>query len=153
METACEFPVRDRSFVPVNFDVIQFRASQADRKTETHADWSLSYDPEPIHEDAIVVIGALHVGGPGGWADISVGSFFLPSGAEGEADLPSSIATSEAAETLYDFARSHLKSFLGLIGADIVIPRKAPEPEVENMADEQLVEVPESSPNGGAITE
>jgi hypothetical protein len=130
------------SFIPTNLEVIRLRASQGE-STSDHASWSISFDPDFLGEDAEVrvVIGSLHVGGPGGWADISVGSFFLRTENLPLEELAALIGASDAAETLYDFARSHLHPLLAMIGSDAAVPRQSPTAEVGPFESEDEEEV------------
>lgn len=74
-----------------------------------------------------VVIATLQAAESSGWGDITVGAAFNV-----QQDLPAEkieeeIAGSEALETLYDFARSHLDPLLRTVGSDLVMPRYAPD--------------------------
>ncbi|ASD21488.1 hypothetical protein B7495_04775 [Cryobacterium sp. LW097] len=137
------------TFIPTNLEVIRLRASQGESSSD-HATWSIAFDPEFLGEDSEirVVIGSLHVGGSGGWADISVGSFFLRTQDVPSEELAALIAASDAAETLYDFARSHLHPLLAMIGSDAAVPRQSPdvtiapfEPEDEDEEETTLVSI------------
>lgn len=125
--------MNDRSFLLSDLEVLRLRGSQG-TSTDEHVHWNVGYAPEAephLPPTMRVVIGDLHVGGKNGYADITVGSLFIHNGDElSEENMAEAVGESIAAETLYDFARSHVVGLLALLKVEVDVPIKSPDPEV-----------------------
>jgi hypothetical protein len=126
-------PVNRFVFHPDNLDVLRFRASQ-ETGIDEHVEWMVGYSDTVLGvQDGVtsrIVLGTLHAGGKGGWAEIDVASIFLS-----EEDVPEDldgleawVQSAAATEALYDFARSHLRGMLSTINAKAKLPKKSPDP-------------------------
>lgn len=116
----------------VNLAVFRLRASKAD-DVETHVEWSATYSTTSVTGDAgdaWPVLATIHAGGVGGWADITVSGLLKNGDTIAVGDWESELASSEALETLYDFARSHLSPLLATIDADVPLPVLSPQVEL-----------------------
>jgi hypothetical protein len=118
----------EKNFILTNLDVIRLRSSQGP-DTDEHVRWSIEFDPDFADESETtrVVFGSLHAGGAAGWGDITVGAFFKNMAGTTVAELPEELFSSDAVESLYDFARSHLQPLLSLVGAPMRLPWKSPD--------------------------
>lgn len=129
-------------------EVVRVRAVQDQDDTSAHVDWRVTYSNERFEfrgHTMIPVIGALHAGGPRGWADVHVAALLAVLGEE-PADLESEIAGCDAIETLYDVARGHLASLLTMVDAHEVIPYKSPDAHVSAFTSDPMRE--DESPVG-----
>lgn len=124
----------------VNPEVLQLRASQNNADTEPHIQWHVSYSPTPVtgsdrggpERTLYPVIGTLHVGGPSGWGDISVGALMMAlSDLEQDGGLKPALERTEAIEALYDVARGHLGPLLRTIDCLEELPKRSPKVLVE----------------------
>jgi len=127
--------VKNFAYAIDSLDVVRFRATQGDG-TEEHVTWRVGYAPETVLTDegswVRIVIGTLHAGGEGGWAEVDAGAFLVSQEEhpETDSDFEDLIRESMAVEALYDFARSHLRTFLATISVSVDLPWGSPEPEL-----------------------
>lgn len=113
----------------VNLQVFRLRASRAD-DVELHVDWSVTYSTTAVTTelgDAWPLLGTVHAGGVGGWADITVSGMLKNAGSTADEDWEHELGSSEALETLYDFARSHLGPLLMTVDAEVPLPKISPQ--------------------------
>ncbi|MGN7965050.1 hypothetical protein ACTJKK_03135 [Microbacterium sp. 22179] len=132
----------------VNLQVFRLRASRAD-DVELHVDWSVTYSTTAVATelgDAWPLLATIHAGGVGGWADITVSGILKNAGSATDAHWEDELGSSEALETLYDFARSHLGPLLMTVDAEVPLPKTSPQVDLRAFApsdeDEDNVEVP-----------
>lgn len=119
--------------------VIRLRATYDDDQEQSFV-WRIYVRDEPLGEDDqgqrdYPVIGSLRAAGEACWGDIDLSAVVtsVPAGIEGDA-LHEAIRDSIAAETLYDFGRSHLNSLFGTLGATLQLPYQSPDLKVETIA-------------------
>lgn len=110
----------------------------------------MSYEPEPIDDlpgPYLSVIGSLHAANATGWGDISVGALLHVLEEVPDEALEAEIKSSDAIETLYDIARSHLGPLLNTVDCDLSLTRKAPEVELKRYNPEppDNAEIPEGT--------
>lgn len=120
------------SFALSSPEVVRLRAVQSHDDAESHVDWRVTYSDERFTFKGhmmIPVIGALHAGGPNGWADVHVAALIAVLNNE-PSDLDAELAGSDAIETLYDIARGHMMPLLTAVSATQVLPQKSPQAEV-----------------------
>jgi hypothetical protein len=122
-------------FAMVNPEVLQLRASQSNGDAKHHIEWRLSFSPDPVTAKAesgpervlYPVIGSLHVGGPSGFGDISVGALLIAmSDPEADGGLQSALEHADAVEALYDVARGHLGPLLRSVDCVEELPKRSP---------------------------
>lgn len=112
----------------VNLQVFRLRASRAD-DVELHVNWSVTYSGTAMTTelgDAWPLLATIHAGGVGGWADITVSGILKNAGDVVDEDWEDELASSEALETLYDFARSHLAPLLMTVDAEVPLSKVSP---------------------------
>lgn len=119
-------------FAPIVFRISSSRAAS----TDENVSWRVVWDEEAgsrDHGPQRVVMGTLTAEGGTGRGEVTVAGFvrgFDPSIYE---DPDAEIGSSEAIETLYDVARSHITGVLGIIGVEVAIPRQSPQAEVHRI--------------------
>lgn len=121
-------------------EVVRVRAVQDQDDTSVHFDWRVTYSEARFEfkgHTMIPVIGALHAGGPRGWADVHVAALLAVLGDE-PADLEAEMAACDAIETLYDVARGHIASLLTMVDAHEVVPYKSPDAQVSAFAPDPM---------------
>lgn len=125
--------------------IIEVRASIAG-EGEEHVNWLV--DIAPTAEARLnlrVVFATLHAYGAGGNCDVVVGARMkYPKVATTPLEeFEAALAESEALETLYDYARVHARSLLGLVESDGTLPAKAPDPTFGRLAEAEEPPAPE----------
>ncbi|WP_426621979.1 hypothetical protein [Microbacterium sp. As-52] len=91
---------------------------------------------------ARAMFGTLRAASEDGWAEIEVSGIVYGARNVDPEVLHRDVLKSEAAETLFDFARSHLTPLLAQVGSSQSVPLKAPDPDfrfVEREEFEQLL--------------
>lgn len=133
--------------------VVRLRASQAnDNEAEPHTLWHVSYEPDPVEGlpgTYLSVIGSLHAANATGWGDISVGALLHVLEDVPDEKLEEELKSSDAIETLYDIARSHLGPLLNTVDCDLSLARKAPEVELARYTAEPAKSADEPDDGGG----
>lgn len=113
-------------------EVVRVRAVQDHDDIDAHFDWRVTYSEERFEfkgHTMIPIIGALHAGGPNGWADVHVAALLAVLGDE-PAELEAELASCDAVETLYDVARGHIVPLLTMVDAYEAVPQKSPDARV-----------------------
>lgn len=113
-------------------NIIRLRATGYEPGAEDAVEWKLTFIDKLLttKKAARPVYGVLRASSAEGWAEIEVGGIVHGSRSAQPAALKRDLLDSGAAETLYDFARSHLQLLLAQIGSPQSTPRKAPDAEV-----------------------
>ena len=116
----------------VDLDVLRSRAEKG-AHNEPHIYWYVDFAPEP--EESLagrVVFGTLHAFGAKGGGEVMVGSIVLvpDDGDVSTEAFREALVESDALETLYDYARTALRTSLALVDVKVKLPRVAPEPVV-----------------------
>lgn len=127
--------------------VVRLQATQAQEDVDSYVNWFVSYAGERFttrERTVMPVIVSLHAGGPAGYASVSLGALFVVIGEEPD-DLVAAIKESDATETLYDVARSHLLPILATVGVSETLPWRSPDAEIERF-DEDASD-PEPAPD------
>jgi hypothetical protein len=119
------------TFVAANLDVVRFRATQGGDDVD-FVEWRVGYATTLVEEAGLpparVVIGTLHARGLNGWAEVDVGAYFVTSEPlRADSDFPALLDEAFATESLYDFARSHLRGMLSTINAYVSLPFQSPD--------------------------
>lgn len=141
----------DEPFILSSPEVVRVRAAE-NASDEAHGLWYVGYAPEKEPSvNARVVYGSLHAASTTSYGDITVfGLFYDTSGAAYEDDesLERALAQSAALETLYDYARTSLRTVLAVIGSDVETSDRSPMPEfgkLRKVEDEQSEAVHQES--------
>lgn len=139
--------MRSNTFAITAPIVLRLRATES-IDHEAHVVWRLGFAEAPEVEDGVesrLVFGNLHASGIHGWADVDVRARFVNTSAlPAETPVADLLKGAAAAETLYDFARSHVLGILATVGAHVEVPVKAPEPEIKPLRPPSEEEVAEA---------
>ena len=107
---------------------MQLRATRFDGEEADEFHWRVRVGATTVGADSIRPIsGHLRADGPEGWGEVDVSGFLLGTEDVPEAQLPALVGESVAAETLYDFARSHLQPLMSQVGSSLRIPYDSPQ--------------------------
>lgn len=113
-------------------NIIRLRATGYEPEAEDEVLWKITFIDKllKIKKAARPVYAILRASSEDGWGEIEVGGLAYGSRNAKPEELKVDLVESGTAETLYDFARSHLQLLLAQIGSPQSTPRKAPEPEI-----------------------
>jgi hypothetical protein len=107
--------------------IMQLRATRFDGEATDEFHWRLRVGATVVGEHSVrPVSGHLRADGPEGWGEVDVSAVLLGTSDASEAELAAVVGESIAAETLYDFARSHLQPLLSQVGSSLRIPYDSP---------------------------
>lgn len=132
------------SFLLSSPELLAVSASQpVSEEMSDHVVWTVSYHPTLSSSKRgpwRPVVGTLHAADQSGNGDVSVGAILKNIHGADPDDFEAALADSDALETLYDVARSHLLPVMRSVGCDIVLDRKAPEVELHELPDGSIEE-------------